>query len=108
MAAPPSPEAESAVALALAGRSPVRCGWCGEPFVGHPNRRYCSRPCENRADYARHAEARRAERRERYRRERGARPAGPLAPRPLSPPELAAIAWAPVTFLFVSRAGTLG
>jgi hypothetical protein len=47
----------------LEGRT---CAVCGRTFVGRSTQRYCSRPCQQRADYERHADARRAARRERH------------------------------------------
>ncbi len=42
------------------------CPVCQKQFTGPLVRKYCSRECLNRADYARNAEARRAHRREVY------------------------------------------
>ncbi len=46
------------------------CAVCGRTFEGWGRARFCSRTCQNRWDYAQHAEQRRAERRERCRRQK--------------------------------------
>lgn len=50
------------------------CAVCGAAFVGRSTQRYCGRPCQQRADYERHADARREARRERH--QRSKQPAG--------------------------------
>ena len=44
------------------------CPQCGQRFLGVKKRRYCSRACQAKADYARHAEQYRQARMESYRR----------------------------------------
>jgi hypothetical protein len=46
------------------------CPVCRTTFLGTKKKTYCSRPCQNRADYGRHAEARREHRREYHRQQR--------------------------------------
>ena len=50
--------------------SPRTCATCGRTFAGWGRQRFCSKACQRRSDYLRHAEARRAKRREYYRRKR--------------------------------------
>ena len=40
------------------------CPMCGKTFMGLARQMYCSRLCQNRADYQRHAEQRRQHKRE--------------------------------------------
>lgn len=47
-----------------------QCPVCGKRFEGVKKRRYCSRACQAKADYARHAEQRRTRRLESYRRQK--------------------------------------
>jgi len=47
-----------------------RCLQCGRTFVGVKQKRFCSRACQAKADYERHAEQRREARMESYRRQR--------------------------------------
>jgi hypothetical protein len=42
------------------------CPVCGETYWGVKTKRYCSRLCQNKADYQKHAAARKQERREKY------------------------------------------
>ena len=44
------------------------CPQCGKVFIGVKKRRYCDRPCQAKADYARHAEQYRQARMDSYRR----------------------------------------
>ena len=46
------------------------CPVCARTFWGASIRRYCSRACRQRANYARHAEEYRQERMERYHRQK--------------------------------------
>lgn len=48
------------------------CPVCGKKFEGVKIRKFCSRPCQNKADYDRHAQEYRQARMERYRTERAA------------------------------------
>jgi predicted nucleic acid-binding Zn ribbon protein len=50
--------------------TPRTCAQCGTAFEGWGRQRFCSKACQRRWDYRRHAEQRRAARRERYRRDR--------------------------------------
>jgi predicted nucleic acid-binding Zn ribbon protein len=50
--------------------TPRTCAVCGAAFEGWGRQRFCSKACQRRWDYRRHAEQRRAARRERYRRDR--------------------------------------
>jgi hypothetical protein len=43
-----------------------RCLQCGRPFVGVKQKKYCSRACQAKADYERHAEQYRQRRVEKY------------------------------------------
>ena len=49
-----------------------RCPVCGSAFWGAKISRYCSRVCQNKANYGRHAQEYRQARMERYRTERKA------------------------------------
>lgn len=42
------------------------CPVCGKTFEGVKKRQYCSRACQSKADYARHAAQYRRHRREKY------------------------------------------
>lgn len=46
------------------------CPQCGKAFTEIVNQRYCSKPCQKKADYERHAEQYRAKRREKYERQK--------------------------------------
>jgi hypothetical protein len=48
------------------------CPQCGKVFFGVKKRRYCDRPCQAKADYARHAEQYRQARMDSYRRRKAA------------------------------------
>ena len=48
------------------------CPVCGKTFEGVKIRKFCSRACQNKADYERHAEGYRQARMERYRAEKKA------------------------------------
>jgi endogenous inhibitor of DNA gyrase (YacG/DUF329 family) len=48
------------------------CPICGNKFEGIRKQRFCSRPCQRKADYDRHAEQYRQARMERYRSEKHA------------------------------------
>lgn len=50
-----------------------RCPVCQKTFWGAKVKRYCSRACQNRANYERHAEEYRQERRAHYRAEQQTR-----------------------------------
>ena len=54
----------------LRRKQPRVCEVCGTEVIATARRRYCSRLCGLKADYARHAEARRAKRRARYQRQK--------------------------------------
>jgi predicted nucleic acid-binding Zn ribbon protein len=46
------------------------CPVCGKTFWGAKVKRYCSRACQNKANYERHAEEYRQQRLESYRRQK--------------------------------------
>ena len=48
------------------------CPVCGKKFEGVKKRQYCSRACQSKADYARHAEQYRQHRLEKYHAEKNA------------------------------------
>ena len=48
--------------------TPRTCAVCGRDFPGWGRQRFCSKPCQRKWDYRRHADVRRANRRKYYRR----------------------------------------
>ena len=55
------------------------CPVCRRVFKGLSRQRYCSRSCQKRADYQRHADRRREDARERYQRDKQQGGGGPNA-----------------------------
>lgn|GEM_PF-5897360 len=66
---------EDVVEITVTRRITVKektCPVCGTTFMGPTNKRFCGRPCLNKASYEKHAEARREHRRKVYHAERQA------------------------------------